>query len=92
MKALVGAFNQEKALVGAFSMTEIFANLRLTFVSSSTNARHGRGECGGRSGIFPASFVRIVSSFPGDAPGPGADPSSYLRAELTSGHEYDNTR
>ena len=92
MKALVGAFNQEKALVGAFSTTEIFANLRLTFVSSSTNARHGRGECGGRSGIFPASFVRIVSSFPGDAPGPGADPSSYLRAELSSGHEYDNTR
>lgn len=51
-----------------------------------------RGECGGRSGIFPASFVRVVDAFPGDTPGPGADSSSYLRAELSSGHEYDNTR
>ena len=33
-----------------------------------------------------------MDAFPGDTPGPGADPSSYLRAELSSGHEYDNTR
>ena len=51
-----------------------------------------RGECSGRSGIFPSSFVRIIDSFPGDTPGPGTDSSSYLRAELSSGHEYDNTR
>ena len=38
MKALVGAFNQEKALVGAFSVLrdcEIFRNIRITFVSST---------------------------------------------------------
>ena len=57
-----------------------------------TNCLIVRGECGGRSGVFPASFVRGVDAFPGDTLGPGADPSSYLRAELSSGHEYDNTR
>ena len=57
-----------------------------------TNCLIVRGECGGRSGVFPASFVRVVDAFPGDRLGPGADPSSYLRAELSSGHEYDNTR
>ena len=31
MKALVGAFNQEKALVGAFS---VIVNIRIIFVSS----------------------------------------------------------
>ena len=38
VKALVGTFNQEKALVGAFSVIvcEIFANLGIAFVSSST--------------------------------------------------------
>ena len=37
MKALVGTFNQEKALVGAFPViVKIFANLRITFVSSSS--------------------------------------------------------
>ena len=38
MKAIVGTFNQEKALVGTFSVIvcEIFANLGIAFVSSST--------------------------------------------------------
>ena len=39
MKALVVTFNQEKALVGTFSILrdcEIFANLHITFVSSSS--------------------------------------------------------
>ena len=33
----------------------------------------------GQSGIFPSSFVRIVDSFPGDAPPDSADLSSYLK-------------
>ena len=40
-----------------------------------------RGECNGRSGIFPASFVRIVDSFPGDIPPKGADLRCYLKAQ-----------
>ena len=68
----------------------------LTFASAVIMIWHDlcivRGECSGRSGIFPSSFVRIIDSFPGDTPGPGTDSSSYLRAELSSGHEYDNTR
>ena len=51
-----------------------------------------RGEIAGKTGIFPCSFVRIIDSFPGDWPGPGGDASAYLRAEESSGHEYDNTR
>ena len=36
MKALVGAFNQEKALVGGLLRDcEIFGNIRITFVSST---------------------------------------------------------
>ena len=66
-----------------FALSRIWSLLLLLFC---------RGVCGGRSGIFPSSFVRIIDSFPGDAPGPGADPSSYLRAEMSQGHEYDNTR
>ena len=50
-----------------------------------------RGECGGRTGVFPSSFVRVVDAFPGDGPA-GGDCSSYLGADLHSGHEYDNTR
>ena len=38
-----------------------------------------RGEANGKSGIFPSSFVRIVDSFPGDAPPDSADLSSYLK-------------
>jgi len=49
-----------------------------------------RGECAGSSGIFPASFVRIIDSFPGDVP--TADSSSYRGAEFHQGHEYDNTQ
>ena len=52
----------------------------------------GRGETAGKTGIFPCSFVRIIDSFPGDWPGPEGDASAYLRAEESSGHEYDNTR
>ena len=37
MKAVVAAFNQEKALVGAFS---VITNLRIDFVSSSTAHPH----------------------------------------------------
>ena len=51
-----------------------------------------RGEAGGNTGIFPSSFVRIISSFPGDTPGLGGDSTAYTRAQETSGHEYDNTR
>jgi len=40
-----------------------------------------RGECNGKNGIFPASFVRIVDSFPGDAPPIGADLRSYIKAQ-----------
>ena len=42
---------------------------------------YNRGECNGRSGIFPASFVRIVDSFPGDIPPHGADLRCYLKAQ-----------
>ena len=38
-----------------------------------------RGEANGKTGIFPASFVRIIDAFPGDAPPDSADLSSYLK-------------
>ena len=38
-----------------------------------------RGESHGKSGIFPASFVRIIDAFPGDTPPDSADLSSYLK-------------
>ena len=38
-----------------------------------------RGETDGKTGIFPASFVRIIDSFPGDVPPDSADLSSYLK-------------
>ena len=38
-----------------------------------------RGESDGKTGTFPASFVRIIDSFPGDAPPDSADISSYLK-------------
>ena len=38
-----------------------------------------RGESNGKTGIFPASFVRIIDSFPGDVPPDSADLSSYLK-------------
>ena len=41
----------------------------------------------GQSGIFPSSFVRIVDSFPGDAPPDSADLSSYLKKT----QRYENT-
>ena len=50
MKGVVAAFNQEKALVGAFTGDcEIFGNLRIIFVSCSsrfpgTDAGAGHGE------------------------------------------------
>ena len=47
-----------------------------------------RGECNGRTGTFPASFVRIVDSFPGDIPPKGADLRSYIKAQ--SGIFNDN--
>ena len=40
-----------------------------------------RGECNGKSGLFPSSFVRIVDSFPGDVPPDGADVRCYLKAQ-----------
>ena len=36
VKALVGAFNQEKALVGAFSVIVKSSDIRITFVSSTS--------------------------------------------------------
>ena len=65
-----------------------------------------RGECGGNSGVFPASFVRIIDAFPGTIPSASctlsyrsgrAAPSPCSRhvprdAEQHQGNEYDNTR
>jgi len=50
-----------------------------------------RGECSGSSGIFPASFVKIIDSFPGDIPGLMADTTPYMKAADAGGHEYSNT-
>ena len=67
MKAVVAAFNQEKALVGAYSVKcEIFANLSLNFVSDSS----AQPEPGSRPpGIFIVSELIINIS---------ADPISNL--------------
>ncbi len=51
-----------------------------------------RGECKGRSGTFPSSFVRVIDAFPGCQPPPDADVSSYLDAERHKHNEYQNTR
>ena len=38
-----------------------------------------RGELSGKSGIFPASFVRIIDSFPGSSPPEHADTKPYTQ-------------
>ena len=51
-----------------------------------------RGETkGGAAGIFPASFVRVVDAFPGDAPSASANVRPYLEAGKHKGNEYMNT-
>ena len=55
-----------------------------------------RGESKGRTGIFPASFVRIVDSFPGPVPPATADVTMYLNATSNNSsrgnNDYMNTR
>ncbi len=51
-----------------------------------------RGECKGRSGTFPSSFVRVIDAFPGSEPPPNADLKSYLDAPKHKANEYQNTR
>ena len=51
-----------------------------------------RGESQGKSGIFPASFVRIVDSFPGDKPPQTADLSCYLQNPVRNYNDYMNTQ
>ena len=52
-----------------------------------------RGETkgGAARGIFPASFVRVVDAFPGDAPSASANVRPYLEAGKHKGNEYMNT-
>ena len=52
-----------------------------------------RGETkgGAARGIFPASFVRVVDAFPGDAPSASANVRPYLEAGRHKGNEYMNT-
>ena len=83
MKALVGTFNQEKALVasrGLLGDCEIFANLRITFVwSSSTNMKVGGS--GGVDPVVPAAGAarwaqgecRVPATTQGPAAAPGPD-------------------
>jgi hypothetical protein len=55
-----------------------------------------RGESKGQTGIFPASFVRIIDSFPGPTPPASADLSMYLNASSNNSargnNDYMNTR
>ena len=60
MKALVGAFNQEKALVGAFSVItnlrmELFGALATTLLITSPTLPPGGGLAAGRDGQVPAA-------------------------------------
>ena len=56
MKAVVAAFNKEKALVGAFSM---ITNLRMDFFEALLESQQPAGECGGlRLDLCPAHFLR----------------------------------
>jgi hypothetical protein len=54
------------------------------------------GESKGQTGIFPASFVRIIDSFPGPVPPVTADLSMYLKASSNNpgrgNNDYMNTR
>ena len=61
MKAVVAAFNQEKALVGAFS---VIANLRMELFEALFKAEHGRSygsraEEEERLRVFSANLARI---------------------------------
>ena len=51
-----------------------------------------RGECNGKSGVFPAPFVRVVDSFPGDLPPQGADISCYLKAQSGTAQNVSSSR
>eukprot|EP00094_Tigriopus_californicus_P005635 TCALIF_05432-PA protein Name:"Similar to DNMBP Dynamin-binding protein (Homo sapiens)" AED:0.05 eAED:0.05 QI:0/0.53/0.43/1/0.8/0.87/16/1294/2068 len=51
-----------------------------------------RGEARGQTGIFPASFVKIVDAFPGDTPKAEANVKPYVEANQHKGNEYMNTR
>ena len=53
---------------------EIYTGIKVSY-------NYFRGECNGISGLFPASFVRIVDSFPGNVPPDGADVRCYLNAQ-----------
>ena len=56
MKAVVAAFNQEKALVGAFS---VITNLRMQLLEALQESQQPAGECGGlRLDLCPAHFLR----------------------------------
>ena len=59
-------------------------------------SRYCRGESKGQTGIFPASFVRIIDSFPGPTPPAEADLSMYLKASSNNpargNNDYMNTR
>ena len=60
MKALVGAFNQEKALVGAFS---VIMNLRMELFKALITAQ---GVC--RLKLLNTALAAIHSNFPNDPP------------------------
>ena len=51
-----------------------------------------RGEANGVLGVFPASFVRVVDAFPGDAPPASANLKPYLDAPKHKKNEYMNTK
>lgn len=51
-----------------------------------------RGEVKNKSGIFPASFVRIIDSFPGNRPPSSANVKPYTDAANHKNNEYMNTK
>ena len=59
VKAVVATFNQEKALVGAFS---VITNLRIVFVSSSTKVGPGswRQEAAGVSSRYGGGLTSSI--------------------------------
>ena len=64
MKALVGAFNQEKALVGAFS---VITNLRMELIGARTGTSpRGSPRCAGsRAGTPPPRGPSSAGAEPG---------------------------
>ena len=84
MKELVGVFNQEGALVGAFS---VITNLRFKLYCPPTFSGPGHGprqQLGAAAGVAAEDALAGQQRGAGGQPGPALAPGPVLRTQLTA--------